>query len=270
VLDADRAHDLTAARAHVRRRAQLVVAAALLILCSACQVDIAVGVDARPDGSGTVQVTATLDKDAAAQAGPLALDDLRKAGWKVTGPAATASGGQTVQVTKDFRDASGLNAVVSEVSGATGPFRDFRLSRQRSFFTTRTRFTGVVDFGPGVGGFSDDDLKKRLGGAGDIGLDPAAVERVTRARLDQLFRFVVTARLPGSVTTSNAPTTAGNGAVWRPKLGERITLATSSRSWNTLPIAFAIVAVVGALGLLVIAVRWLFRRRSAVSVAPPP
>ena len=256
--------------AGVRRRLLPLVATLVLLACSACQVDIGVGVDAKADGSGTVQVSATLDKEAAAQAGPLALDDLKKAGWRVDGPSATASGGQIVRVSKPFRDPAELARVVAEVSGQTGPFHDFSLSRRRSFFRTTTRFSGVVDLSSGVAGFTDQDLQQRLGA--DSALDPAAVERVTRARLNQLFAFAVTARLPGSVQTSNAPTTAGNGAVWKPKFGERIAMNATSRAYNTGPVAFTALAVVAALALLaVFAVRIVRRRRRpAAPPAPPP
>lgn len=248
---------------------RLLAAALLLVLCAACRVDVGVGVDTRPDGSGTVQVSATLDKEAVEQAGPLALDDLKKAGWRVDGPTPTSSGGAVVRVTKPFRDAADLAKVMAEVSGDKGPFRGFTLRRHRSFFTTTTRFSGVVDLSPGVAGFTDEDLRKRLGGT-DSGLDPAAVERVTRARLNELFSFSVTARLPGSVTTSNAPTTVGNGAVWRPKLGEQITMDATSRSYNTAPIVFAVVAIVAAVALLIVVGSRLVRRRPSAEADTPP
>ena len=256
---------------------RLVFAALLLLVAgAACQVDVGVGVDTQADGSGTVRVTATLDKEAAAQAGPLALDDLRKAGWRVDGPTPTDSGGQVVRVTKPFRNPAEMSAAMAEVSGANGPFKDFGVRRRRSFFTTTTRFQGVVDLTSGVAGFTDEDLRQRLGGT-DSALDPAAVERVLRARLNQLFSFTVSSRLPGTVTTSNAPTVAGNGAVWKPKFGDKITLRASSRTYNTAPIVFSGLAALAAVGLLVLLTVRLVRRMagpreegSAVADTPPP
>ena len=61
---------------------------ALLLVCSACQVTIATEVDARADGSGVIRAGVGLDREALAQvpdlAGQLQVDDLRRAGWRVT------------------------------------------------------------------------------------------------------------------------------------------------------------------------------------------
>jgi hypothetical protein len=210
-------------------------------------VDISVGIDGHADGSGRVLVSATLDKDAAAQAGPLALDDLRRAGWAVDGPRTESEGRSVVRASKPFRTPAEASAAVADVAGGNGPFRDFRLTHRRSLLTTRSSFTGTVDLGPGLSAFADDGLRKSLGGPG-LGLDPAAVKQATGVDLDKIFRFTVTARLPGSVTSSNAPSHAGNGAVWHPVLGERVELTAASRRYNTGPLL-----ALGALALAVLA-----------------
>ena len=72
-----------------------------------------------------------------------------------------------------------------------------------------------------------------------------------------MFTFRVAVRLPGDVE-SNAPTEAGNGAVWRPTLAEPgpIHLAASSEvvRWRTY--AFIAVAVVAGLAALIVARSW--------------
>ena len=45
--------------------------------------------------------------------------------------------------------------------------------------------------------------------------------------LNKFFSIAVAVRLPGSVS-SNAPTAAGNGAIWHPQLGEKAQLSASA------------------------------------------
>src|SRR4051794_27316348 len=149
-----------------RRPARILVVALaglVAVLGTACQVTVAVGVDANADGSGLVTVTATLDKDAAAQAGSLALDDVRDAGWTVDAPRTLADGGQSIRATKPFSTPAGLTVVMAEVSGPTGPFHDFHLTRHQSALATKTAFTGTVDLTGGLGAFADNDLRAALG-----------------------------------------------------------------------------------------------------------
>ena len=244
-----------------RRWALAVLAGAVALLATGCQVTIAVGVNAKADGSGTVTVTATMDKDAASQAGQLSLDDLRQAGWVVDAPRSQPDGSQVVKATKAFSTAGALTEVMAELTGDNGPFHDFRLTRDRSLVRTRTSFSGTVDLSGGLGGFADDDLRKALGVAGGVGLDPAAVKQQTGVDLDRIFTFSVAVRLPGSLTTSNAPAQAGNGATWQPVLGDKVTLTASSSQYNRTPITLLVVAGAAALALLGVLAYRLFSNR---------
>src|SRR5205823_2927643 len=118
------------------------------------------------------------------------------------------------------------------------------------------------DLSPGLAGFADDALRSSLGGAG-VGLDPAAVKQVTGVDLDRLFAFTVGVRLPGSLTTSNAPAPAGNGATWTPAMGEKVTLVAASRQYNRGTIALLVVAGAAALALVALLGVRLVRRRRA-------
>jgi len=245
------------------RTVRLLLGAAALVLLSACQVTTAVGVDAKADGSGRVLATITLDKDAFTQvpdfASRLRVDDLRKAGWIVNGPLPTKDGGVRVVASHPFATPVELGAVMDELSGANGPFRDFRVTRQRSLFKTRVTFRGRVDLARGLASFSDPTLRQRLGGS-DLGFDPADLERRIGRALNQIFRFQVQARLPGSVQ-SNAPVRAGNGAQWTPALGEQVTLQATSESWNRGNVAAAAVALAAGLALVAVLAVRLTRRR---------
>jgi hypothetical protein len=82
---------------------RLALVAVAFVLCTACKLSLAVGVDARADGSGVVRATVTLDREAAERlqkAGSgLEASDLRKAGWTVTGPGKLDDGGAKLLAT---------------------------------------------------------------------------------------------------------------------------------------------------------------------------
>lgn len=257
----------------LRPAARALLAAAALAALSACQVTTAVGVDTKADGSGRVLATVTLDKEASGQvpdfASRLRVDDLRKAGWIVNGPLPTKDGGVKVVASHPFATPAQLGVVMDQLSGANGPFQNFRVTRRRSYFKTRVTFRGRVDLARGLASFSDPALRQRLGGS-DLGFNPADLERRIGKALNQIFRFQVQARLPGSAQ-SNAPVRAGNGAQWTPVLGEQVTLEATSQSWNKGNLVAAAVALAAGLALVVVlGVRLARRRPRPRPLAGPP
>ena len=234
----------------------LALAGALLLAGTGCQVTLAAGVDAGPDGSGRVRAGVGLDDEALRQVGDLAavlrVDDLRQAGWEVEGPAAEDDGLTWVRASKRFDDPGEADRALAELSGPAGPFKDFRLTRSGSLLRTRTTFTGTVDLGAGLAGLVDPELTERLGG-GDPGLDAMA----------RAARVEVSAGLPGSITT-NAPVTSGGRAVWTPEMGSVLTLSAEGDLRRLAPLvygALAVAAVAAALVLFVVR-----RRRSSPSL----
>jgi hypothetical protein len=190
----------------------------------------------------------------------LKVDDLRKAGWTIVGPRKEDDGRTWIRASKPFTDPRDATEVVEQISGRNGPFTDFRLTRNRSFLTTRTNFTGTVDLSAGVEAFGDDQLRARLGGS-SIGVDPQKLEQQLGQVLDRIFTFRVQTRLPGKVD-SNAPLEADQGAEWRPKLGEKVTLVATSSALNTRQVAGAVIAVIAVLALAVLLVVRRLRRRA--------
>ena len=238
---------------------RLALVAGALVLLTSCRLSIAVNVDVRDDGSGVVQAIVTLDKEAAdrlkAAGGALEADDLRKAGWTVTKSATR------IVASKPFKTPSELTAVIDEVAGPRHPLRDFELTRTRTAFRTDTKFSGLVDLTAGVNAFSDDRLREQTG------LDLADLERRGDFIINQIFSVQVGVRLPGDVS-SNAPTDAANGAVWRPKLGERAALSASGSELDTRRIVFVAIAVTAGLGLVLQVVRTM-RRHGQGKDTPP-
>jgi hypothetical protein len=240
-----------------RARAALAGALVALVLTSGCEVRTDVAVEVNEDGSGFVSVGAALDADAMRRvpgiADELRLDDLDATGWEVQLPTLEDDGYTWIRVRKPFGTPEEAEAVLAEIAGENGPLRDFVLSRERGFARTDYAFEATVDFRGGLEAFADESLSQVLEGE-PLGEDVAAIEERIGAAIDEVFTFRVAVRLPGEVE-SNAPTQAGNGAVWRPTLAEPgpIHLDASSEviRWRTY--VFITVAVVaGGIALVLV------------------
>lgn len=246
------------------RRARLVVLVVLVALAgAACRVRTEVGVQVREDGSGSVTVTVTLDKDAVAGAPDIEkivrTSDLTKTGWAVTSAQQT-DGSLVLRAEKWFANPAEADAILRELSGSTGPLRDFRITRKRSFARTTTAFSGTVDFGQGLQGFSDGELTAQLGGR-PLGEDIAAIEKRVGESLDKVFQFRVAVLLPGEVSSNGLGQTS-NGAVWEPKLSDKAAarLEAAGRSWRIRTLLLAGLAAIAVLALVVILLLHLARR----------
>ena len=189
----------------------------------------------------------------------LRTDDLTDAGWTIVGPRKEADGRTWIRAHKPFDDPADAERAIEEVSGENGPFRNFTLERDEGFLTTETRFTGEVDLTGGIESFGDQSLRDRLGGS-SIGVDPSQLETRIGEVLDRIFTFRVVTRLPGDID-SNAPLEAGDGAEWRPTLGEKVTLVATSSALNTRQVVGTAVAAAAALALVALLAISRARRR---------
>jgi hypothetical protein len=248
-----------------RSRVFLVLAALALVLCSACQVTIAVGVDANQNGSGVVRAGVGLDNDALRQIPDLAqqlrVDDLKKAGWTIVGPRKERDGRTWVRATKPFRNPAGAQKAMTELNGPNGPFKSFRLRQSHSLFKTKTSFSGTVDL-QGARSLADPALQQQLNAPG---VDPKVLEQQLDTAINRTFRLEVVTHLPGSID-SNAPTEVDGGVVWHPKVGENVRLTATSTAWHLRPIIFGALAVILAVAAFVFWRR--SRKGSRVSVTP--
>lgn len=226
-----------------------------------CQVDLAAGIVADRDGSGQVSTGVGLDADALKELGDpssaLRVNDLRQAGWKVTGPRREDDGLTWVRATRPFADPDRATATLAQLAGPTGPFRDFRLTRTKSLLRSRTNFSGVLDLTDGLRGLSDPELTASLDDV-DLGLDVEGLRRRFGVDLAKTVRVQVTAVLPGKMT-ANAPARVAGRALWAPEVGQTLKLSASSEALNVAPALIA--AGVAALLVPVLVVPFALRRR---------
>ncbi len=138
-----------------------VLLAMLLLVLSACQVDVRVDLDVAPDGSGMVSFEAQLDKAAQEAIGDLEsqlrVSDLERAGWTITTTA--GENGTNVRATKPVVDATQWQGVLDEIVGP-GVFNNVDVSvdddRQQLWFD--------LDLSEGWDLLSDEEATAALGG----------------------------------------------------------------------------------------------------------
>lgn len=228
---------------------------------SGCKVRAEIGVTVNDNGSGSVAVAVGLDEDATKNfVGSVRTADLQATGWTVTGPTKENDGYTWYRATKPFANPQDAAAIFTEISGAKGPFRDFAVTRNRSFAKTSYSFSGTVDFTGGLEAFGDSGLAAQLDGH-PLGDSIDAIKAKVGGSLDDHFQFRVAVVMPGKVS-SNAPGQAGNGAIWQPKLSEpgpvHLTATSEEVRWPT--IIGVGVAVVAALAIVILGMVFLFRR----------
>jgi len=147
-----------------------VLAIALLLGLTACQVDIEVGIGFNEDGSGVVTVVLALDEQAMALnpdiASLLLTEDVEDpaSGWSYNEPRIDELGRTSFSASKPFSSPEQLELVLAEVFISDDVFRDFTFERDTSFAKIDYRVTGVVDLSDGLDLFADPELTERLGG----------------------------------------------------------------------------------------------------------
>jgi hypothetical protein len=257
---------LAAARASWVR---LLLLGAIGLALGACEVRTELNVTVEDDGSGEVEVALGLDEDALSRRPDvfeeLDLSDLEDTGWEVRGPATDADGFTWLRVRHAFGAPEELATLVAQVGGEDGPVRDFRLEREDTFAQTRYAFAGTVDFTAGAGAVADDPELAEALGAEPIEL----LERRIGAAVDELVKVQVALRMPGEVT-SNAPTQASNGAVWRPSVSGRDAIelqATSTLARTERWIWLGVAAAAGFALVLYVLIRVAQWRRDRGRVA---
>ena len=263
-----------AAAPAVRTRVgRAVLAVVALLVLAGCEVRGELNVTVEEDGSGDLELAVGLDEDALDRRpdvlDELDLSDLTDSGWEVTGPAEEADGFTWIRARHPYATPDELGALIADVAGEGGPFRDFALRREDAFAESRYSFEGTVDFTAGVGGLAEDPELAEALEAEPIEL----LEERLGAAIDEMVEVQVAVRLPGSVE-SNARTQASNGAVWQPSIVDRevVELRATGTVDRTERLVWAGVAAVAGfalvLYLLIRAASWRRSRRQGTPARP--
>jgi hypothetical protein len=194
-----------------RRRFLGLALLALLLLVAGCKVDTTVSVNVHDDGSGVVSVHVALDADAVAAAeangGKLEqrvrLSDLSAAGWTVGAWQRAPGGSATLDLSKPFTEVAQVGGIVKELSGAGGPLRDVRVTRDDKLLSTDFSVTGQVDLKDLTTGVSSD--QQLVQSLTTQHVDVNAIDQQLLAEVRQSFALRLEAQLPGGKRVSVAP-----------------------------------------------------------------
>lgn len=132
----------------------------------------------------------------------LRADDLVKAGWEVD--AASKEGDLTwIRVHQSFETPEGGTALLAQLSGPDGPYRDLLIKRSDGLLSTSVKVTGQIDTTAGLQMFGDQQLATTLGGDASGGLlaKIEAEEKASPASMVDLDLVVIAG---GSTKTYNA------------------------------------------------------------------
>jgi len=261
----------------VPTRRLLPLVGALLLLLSACRVDIRIDVTADNTGAGTIDVTVDIDAEAVALvpglAGDLRLDDLIASGWLVDGPTQVNSGGLRVLLRYPFESPAEATLALRQISGVNGPLLNPELKRTVDGRTVNTTLDATLQFVGGLEAFSDPALTEAIGAAPwiataeKLGIDPTTAVSVT-----------LIAHLPGEIKKSTG-TEAEAGVIWNsPTDGTaQVVIVGTAEStvdggfWATLTkiLGYVIIGWLVLMGLL-IAIVYISRRRRGPPREPRP
>jgi len=198
-----------------------------VLALSSCRVDQSISLNVKPNGSGTVTVVVTADKAIVDKAPSLAqdirTDDLKKAGWEVTGPTKTKTGGLTITLSHAFNTPTEATAIINQVSEERGPLHDMVLTRSGKDTNSTWALAGRLEVTGGLNSFIDD------AGLQLLDVSPYAAE-VSEAGLDlgDAVGITFSASLPGKVDATTG-LQKDNAITWQiPMDGSKVDVATTS------------------------------------------
>jgi hypothetical protein len=178
----------------------------VIVIAAGCRVQIETKIDVGLDGKGTITQGIGFDDAALKRVGDpaqaLSADDLVSAGWEVD--AASKEGDLTwIRVHHSFATPEEGTALLAQLSGPDGPYRDMLIKRSSGVFSTSVKVTGQIDTTAGLAMFGDAQLAAALGGDASGGL-LAKIEAEEGRPPAEMVGLSLTVGLPGKLKTHDA------------------------------------------------------------------
>lgn len=172
---------------------------AMLVVVTACRVDVVVDVNVTADGSGDVTVDVVFDEGVVAAVPDLderiRLGDLSDAGWDLTS-AVPDDGGLRVTARRSFSSIEQLDSVLAGIDGPDGLFAGSGLVAERRDEVVTYRFHMDVSLDRTVTDMVNPAIAAALGGE-PFGIPTAELEQRAGGPLDEAVSLVVRASVPG-------------------------------------------------------------------------
>ncbi len=257
---------------------RLLVFFVVALALTACKVDTKVHVAVKADGTGAITLTAVADADLLAQAPGLAedlrFDDALAAGWMLTPPVATNTGGLQVVLTHEFATVEEATALLQSINGVGGPLHDVVLTRAVTDDDITTSLAGTLRVDGGIDAFADPDVLAAIGGSPYADNIAASGLRPT-----DVVTFTFTADLPGESATPATGTAVGDQTLtWSVPLDGTpadltssavLAQGTPSSIWGTIS-TIALVLFVAWCVLAVASIAFVARARKQRAQRRPP
>ena len=187
----------------------LALAASLVLVATGCSLIVGADTKVNPDGSGTIGVRISADKELQSALGQqgagasidgafAAIEQQLGSGWKTT-RGTDPDGTQWAVASHDFKDAAELQQLTSGSGSVASLYSGFSVERVQHLFRTDTTFKGTMDSSRAA---SQPDLQ------GQLSQLPAAL-------LDSVVQVENRITLPGTVKGNNATEVRGNTLLWR-------------------------------------------------------
>jgi hypothetical protein len=180
--------------------------ALVIVVAAGCRVQIETKIDVGLDGKGTITQGIGFDDAALKRVGnpaqALSADDLVDAGWEVD--AASKEGDLTwIRVHHSFTTPEEGTALLAQLSGPDGPYRDMLIKRSSGVFSTSVNVAGQIDTTAGLAMFGDAQLAAALGGDASGGL-LAKIEAEEKAPPASMVDLTLVVNAGSSTKTYNA------------------------------------------------------------------
>lgn len=180
--------------------------ALIVVIAAGCRVQIETKIDVGLDGKGIITQGIGFDDAALKRVGDpraaLRASDLEQAGWVVD--ATSREGDLTwIRVHHAFSTPEEGTALLAQLSGPDGPYRDMLIARSDGLLSTSVKVTGQIDTTAGLAMFGDEKLATTLGGDASGGL-LARIEAEEKAPPASMVDLALVVTAGGSTKTYNA------------------------------------------------------------------
>ncbi len=246
---------------------------ALVVVATACRLDVSTTVDVAQNGSGRITLVAVADAELVQRAPELkegiAADDLRTRGWTVGTPTPLPDGGVQVIIERSFATPAEATELLAGLSGEAGPFHDLTLTRSGSIAASTFDVTGELRVDGGLAAFADAEIVELVG---SVPFDDILTTQ-ERTLADTMSLSLAT-RLPGDVSATSGAVDE-NLVRWDVPLdGSSVAVQAQSRNFDVGALLGRIIAIVAfvalvawLIGMAVVTVR-IVRRRRAIRRTP--
>lgn len=222
----------------------------LVLITAGCQVQIHTTVTMQESGRGVVTQAVGFDDDAMRRVGDLdrqlRVEDLAAAGWTVD-PAVKEGDTTWVRAHHTFSDPAEATALVGQLSGPDGPYRDLRIARDEGLLSASYSVSGVIDPTAGFTMFGDPELLSTMGGDGSGGLLDRIAAEEGRPAAD-MVTIAFTSELPGISRTTEVVFSDPNPSAFTVR-------ASHSRIMEQLRRVVVFILVVGTVAIIGLRIR---------------